>query len=763
MNFLRKLISKHPVATAIVPIIISLLLGLGIFKVKIKDDIVSMLPKNMPSRVALLDLEKTFGASDFIGITIGQETKTVYNKETLEKLKRITEKLMAVPYIDRVKSLANATRIIGIDGGLEILPVMENVPATSEEFKKLEVSVTGDKNIVGTFVSKDKKFLSVFVFLTYTHVDSDVIYNTVKDIITPEIGPEEIHINGVPVIAGIIGRSIRKDLLILVPLVILILTCILYLGLRQIEGVLLTLLVVILSVLPPVGIMGLLGRPMMVISSAMPVILLALACAYSIHVIMKFYHHVAAGLSRKKAATHAIDELFVPIAAAALTTILGFLSMVTSTLTVLFEMGLFSSLGIFWAWILSITMLPALLTLLPVPKGLAEKTSSHKGIFHNVADAVAGFTVKNKRLIIVFYIITTLVFIWGITRLRIESSIDRFFDKNSEVRLANRISNEHFGGSANMSILISGNIKDPAVLKEMISLENYLKSINGIGSASSIADIVCAINQAINDNDPKYKIIPPTTEAVSQALLLYSMSGDPEDLKMFINSDCDAAHMNVRMESMYSRDVKKIVDKVNEFIPKHFPKGVTYSITGSSVFTMELSHMTAISSIWSIITSLIAVLIVGIVLFRSVPFGLLSIVPLSVTMVIIFGFMGLAGIDFSIEIAIIISIVIGVGIDYAEHYIARYCLAENTMSLEAATFSSISNVGPAVLSNAVSISLGFLVLVMSFLMPLRLLGLLVSISMLLAVLATITLLAAILCIYKPEIKHKIRIFEDEEE
>jgi hypothetical protein len=232
---------------------------------------------------------------------------------------------------------------------------------------------------------------------------------------------------------------------------------------------------------------------------------------------------------------------------------------------------------------------------------------------------------------------------------------------------------------------------------------------------------------------------------------------------MFINSDCDAAHMNVRMESMYSRDVKKIVDKVNEFIPKHFPKGVTYSITGSSVFTMELSHMTAISSIWSIITSLIAVLIVGIVLFRSVPFGLLSIVPLSVTMVIIFGFMGLAGIDFSIEIAIIISIVIGVGIDYAEHYIARYCLAANTMSLEDATFSSISNVGPAVLSNAVSISLGFLVLVFSFLMPLRLLGLLVSISMILAVLATITLLAAILSIYKPEIKHKIRIFEDEEE
>ena len=173
--------------------------------------------------------------------------------------------------------------------------------------------------------------------------------------------------------------------------------------------------------------------------------------------------------------------------------------------------------------------------------------------------------------------------------------------------------------------------------------------------------------------------------------------------------------------------------------------------------------MTAISSIKSIFYSLVAVFIIGVILYRSVAFGLLNIIPLSITMIVIYGFMGYAKIDFSIEIAIICSIIIGVGIDYALHYTAKYCLLANKMSQDETAKSSIGETGPPILSNATSISLGFLVLLLSLLMPIKSLGLLVAISMMLAAIITLTLLSSILNIFKPRIKHKILIFEEEPE
>ena len=762
MNFLRKLVVKHPLLTIIISIILSISLGLGILKVKIKDDVVEMLPKKMASRQALQEMENTFGASDFIGITIGKNDGNVFNTTTLQKLKKITDKLEQIPYVERAKSLSNATRIIGTEQGMEILPVMESVPATKRGLLELEKLVMKEKDLVGSYVSDDKKYLSIFVFLIYSHVDSSVIYNVVKDIAIAEKGTEDIRINGVPVIAGIIGKSIRKDLMVLIPIVIVVLIVILYLGLKTKRGVALTLLVVILSVLPPIGLMGYLNKPLMVVTSSMPIILLALSCAYSIHVIMKYYTHVSSKKTKRQAVVQSMDELFVPIAGSALTTMFGFLSMATSPLPILRELGIFAALGIFWAWALSLTLLPALLFLLPVPKHIELKETQHRGVFHGVSDVLADFTVKYKYLVIMGFTAITVFFIVGISKLRIESSIDRFFDKNSEVRLANKISNEHFGGSANLSIILKGDILDPDILNNMLSLQAYLKEIKGIGSAISIADIVSSINMAVHHNNPKFKKIPETAEAVSQALLLYSMSGDPGDLKMFINSDYTQAHISVRMASMYSKDVKDILQKIKLFMPKHFPPGVTYSVTGSSIFTKELSEMTAISSIWSIITSLIAIIIIAAILFRSIQLGLLSTIPLSVTILLIFGFMGFVGIDFSIEIAIISSIVIGTGVDYAIHYIAGYCLVSKSGSLDEITKNAIQTVGPRVLSNATSISLGFLVLLLSFLVPLKSLGLLVSISLMLSALLALTMLSAILSIYKPKLEHRILVFDDGE-
>ncbi len=763
MKILKNLLSKHTKALIVVPILISLAVGTGIFKITIKDDVVAMLPKDLPERLVLQELEANFGASEFINVTIGKKGSSVFNYTTLSKLARITEKLEEVPFISRVRSLSNASETVGNEFGLDVYPLMEEVPRTPAELKKLENSVFNNSELVGSLISEDKQYLAIYIFLSLERVDSSVAYNTVKNIAYKEIGPERIYISGVPVIAGIIGKAIRNDLVILIPLVILVLVFILYVGLRNKRGVLLVLIIILLSVLPVIGLMGYLKMPFMVVNSAMPIILLALSCAYSIHIIMKFYSAFNHKKTKTETVHNTMDELFLPITATSLTTIVGFLSLATSPLPILFEFGLLVSAGILWAWVLSITTLPALLIVLPLPKIAGQGIMDEKGFFSKVARGFSRLTVKYKIPVIIFYIIITAVFIFGLTRLRIESRIDRFFSKSSPIRISDRISGEHFGGSANLSIIIEGDINNPAILNDILDLQEYLKTIEGIGSTTSIADVICLLNKALHNNNPEFRKIPDTPEGVSQLILLYSMSGDPEDFAMLINSDSTLTHMNIRMASMYSIDVKRILNKINNYIPKNFSSDIKYRITGSSILTMQLSEMTAISSIKSILISITAVFIICLFLYRSIAFGLLNIIPLSITMIIIFGFMGFAKIDFSIEIAIICSIIIGVGIDYALHYTSKYCLLANKMTQEETAIAVINETGPPILSNATSIALGFLILPLSLIIPIKSLGLLVSISMLMAAIVTLTVLSSILIIVKPKVRHKTLIFEKEKE
>ena len=762
MNFLKVFISKYTKTAIVLPVLVSLILGTGIFRIRINDDLKEMLPDNIPSKSTFAKLEQTFGASQFIAVTMGGKDFSVFNRDTLSKLKRMTDEFGALPFVERVRSLSNASLIRGDDSGMEVLPLMEEVPSTRRELESLERLVFNESEYEGTFVSKDRHYLSIYVFLS-EESDASSAFEEIKKIVDREKKPEEIYMNGEPVIKGIISKFIRKDLTLLIPLVLLVLSGILYAGLRHVGGVLLVLFVVIMSVIPAVGLMGLLNRSFMVVSSAMPIILLALACAYSIHIIMKFYDMNSGRENAKESVCRTVDELFLPITAAALTTIVGFLSLVTSPLPPLFEFGVFVSAGIAWAWILSLTTLPALLIVLPrraSGESAGQGGKEHRGFFNKVSVLLARIVNRHKIGIIISYAALTCIFALGISSLRIETNLDRFFDRKSEITLANRISAEHFGGSANLNIMVEGDILDPVILNSMLGLQSHLEGISSIGDTSSIADVVCILNKAVNNNNASYKKIPATKQAVSQLLMLYSMSADPQDLAMLVDSDYTIANLNIRMASVYSRDVKRIQESIAGYFKEHFPQNVKYQVTGSSVFTKDISEMTAISSIQSILVSLIAVFFIAVLLYRSLVFGLVSVIPLSITMIVIFGFMGLAGIDFSIEIAVICSIIIGVGIDYALHYIARYCLVANTASLEERTKTAINETGPPILSNAVSISTGFLVLIFSLLIPIKTLGILVFISMMIASVSTLTMLGAMLNVFKPRIRHGIKVFTE---
>lgn len=743
MNRFTKLVIKHPWITISITIIASLLLATGIPKVTINDNLKDMLPEHMESRKVLDELTDTFGGSDFVMVIIGNDTGTIFNAPTLEKIKRISENMEAVPGIEEVRDITNLKKIEGREWGLEVFPFMEDVPTTQDEILKLEEDVFSDDTYVGSFVSEDRKYAAVLGFLE-VDADEQMVYQDVLTIINTEQGPEDIYITGIPAMRSIVARNIKGDMKKLLPFVIVVLALILYLALGTRLGVILTMLVIILSVLPTVGLMGYLHREFAIVTNVMPVILLALACADSIHVISRYYREISLGGTAKEAVASTMKDMNLPVILTSVTTMAGFLSMVASPIPRLIEFGIFVSFGVFWALVLSLTTLPAFLTILK-PKARRRKweilpdkhlTSFGKRI------------IKYRIAVVITASVLTALLALGIRHVKIETNPERFFPENSEVARASRISNEHLGGSSNVSIMFKGDIKSPQTLNRMLELEDFIESLGDVGTVFSIADIVSRINKAINDNDPQYDVIPETREGVAQALLLYSMSGDPSDFESFVDNDYSAAQITARFGGLDTVKLSRIAKQLKKYYKTHM-QDLDIKSTGTVIFVSELADMIIRSSVTSIISSIIMVSLISAIVYRSLRLGILCVIPLSIAVILSFGIMGFTGIELSMATAIISCITIGVGIDYAIHCTARYRSLQAEGKVEDAASTVVAEVGGPVLFNAFSVGMGFAVLMFSNFVPVRFFGGLVFISMLASAFGALTVLIALLHITRP--------------
>lgn len=743
MDRFTALVIKHPWVIVSVTIIASLFLATGIPKVTINDNVKDMLPEHMESRKVLDELMDTFGGSDFIMVIIGSQTGTIFNTSTLEKMKRISENMETVSGIEEVKDITNLKKIEGREWGLEVIPFMEDVPETRDEIRKLEEDVFADDTYVGSFVSEDRKYAAVLGFLEADAVEPEV-YRDVLEVVNGEQGPEDIHVAGVPALRSIIARDIKGDMKTLLPFVVLVLALILYIAIGTRTGVILTMLLIVLSVLPTVGLMGHLHRQFAIFSNAMPVILLALACADSIHVISRYYREIGLGNSGKEAVVRTMKDMNLPVILTSVTTMAGFLSMVTSPIPRLIEFGIFVSFGVFWALVLSLTMLPAFLTILK-PKAKRRRWNI---LPDNALISLGKRVVRYRVIVILTASILVIILALGIWRVKIETNPEYFFSENSEVAKASKVSNNHLGGSANISMMLKGDIKSPQTLNQMLELEEFIESLGDVGTVFSIADVISRINKAINDNDPRYEAIPETREAVAQALLLYSMSGDPSDFERFVNNDYSAAQMTARFREFDTVKLSRVAKQLKEYYESRMTD-IDVRPTGTVIFISELAGMIVRSCITSIIASIIMVFLISAIVYRSLRLGILCIIPLSIAVILSFGIMGFTGIELSIPTAIISCITIGVGIDYAIHCTARYRRLRMESKTEDAASIVVAEVGGPVLFNAFSVAAGFAVLMFSNFVPVRFFGGLVFVSMLASAFGALTVLVALLDIVKP--------------
>jgi hypothetical protein len=510
------------------------------------------------------------------------------------------------------------------------------------------------------------------------------------------------------------------------------------------------------------GLIPLLGWKFSILSLLVPIILISVANNYGIYFVSK--HQELKSLEtppgRRDLIRKITGSLNMPILFSGLTTIAGLLGLLAHSIIPARQVGVLAATGVSLALLMSLLLIPSVIWLRERPskgkdpvrsliplKRKKERDLSKDLLSRGLAqlsDLVVG---KPGRVLLVSAVITVVIST-GIAFLRIDTNQENYFPQNHPVRKASRVINSKFGGSQTISVMVSGDIKDPVVMKKIDELTSHLKSQDGVGNVFSISDVVREMSKALYDpGENGYDKIPDSYEAIAQMFELYNMSGNPDDWKQLMNFENTRAHLLVKLSKPDNHVISALRNDIRSFTAG-FPAEVT--VGGYAIIMADFANKIIRGQISSLIFALVTVFVLLSVIFRSVRGGLIGSIPLGVSIIIQFGIMGYANIPIDAATALLSSIMIGVGVDFTIQYLWRYNTElRRSLSHAKAISVSLTTTGRSIVINALSVMAGFSATFISGFLSIRYFGYLVLISIGSCLLCAIIVIPAFMLWFRP--------------
>jgi hydrophobe/amphiphile efflux-3 (HAE3) family protein len=727
--------------------------GLQVFRAEINPDLESYVYEKMPSRINTNMIEEIFGGDEMVLILF--ESEDVLQKETLSRIKKINREIKQLEGIDETLSLFDAKTIKGEDadgsgvGAMVVDPTVRRIPKTETKREALRAEIRENELVYRVLVSEDFRMTSIIATIEPGVVDDDIIL-AIEDVLAAHPGPEQTYIGGLPYIKACIAMEIAREFKLLMIIGLSIMLVMLYIFFREIRGVLLPFVVVVLSIVFAMGLMPLLGMEISIITLLLPIMLIAIANDYGIHMMARYQEYNTRGnnASISSMAKGVYTSLRSPILLTGITTIAGILCLLSHKMIPAKQLGIVAAAGIAFALVLSLIFIPSALSIIGKSKPVISDNPSKKRIIDSVLEYSGSLVARHPRKIIIGTALVSLISAIGIFRLHVDTNLENFFPHKHPVRMSSEIINETFGGSQNISILVEGDILDPEVMRKIDSYERELKTNPAVGNVMSIAGVVREISKALNDrDDPYYNRIPDSRNAIAQYMELYLMSGDPEDLERMVDFDFRRAQVMVRVNDGSNAALKSVLADIRSMTGDD---DQSTRIGGYGLVAADLADLVVNGQVISLIIALAVVFLLLSLLFRSMTAGIIGTVPLATAIIILFGWMGYLGIQLDIATAILSSIMIGVGVDYTIHFLWRY-RKERGRGLEPvkAVVRTLTTTGRGISFNALSVILGFCALPFSVFTPLQVFGFLVIVSIFTCLIGALVIVPALILIFRP--------------
>jgi predicted RND superfamily exporter protein len=871
---MRKLY-KYPWLIIAVIAVITVFFALQLPRAELDNNNLRFVPLDNPSLKTSQWIDSMFGSSFFILVGLERQYDTVFDGVFLDRIREYTRAIEDYPIVRTVTSIISADYINLIDDTIVVEKLVGNdFTGTREEIAELKNRLLSWDMYERALYSDDFSATQILIPLTIDIDQASTREVTEQFLAIRDIAREmfsdlaAVHVTGMPIISATVNEAMNADLLLLVPVVMLITIVILLFSFRRVTPVLLPLLTVVITIIWAIGAMPLFGVKLSVISTVLPVILVAVGIGESIHILI---HYQKAVQGQNKVIDHAehaelviavIMKMRRAVFLTATTTLGGFIAFCFTKVAPCKEFGYFASFGVAVAFIITMTLVPALL-IINGPKSAARQSAvqakeedSKFNAF--VADNLL-ILAQRKKTILFFAVLVIGFSIYGITKLIIDNVMIEYFRHDTDIYRSDEFIRRQFGGSKVISVVVQSDSYEttlhPDTLSAMDRLSIYLQEkIPNVGKVMGFTDLVKRINQVFNA-DASPDGLPPSSSTgaggdsfgfgdfgfgnfdapvpVTPAAVITNenytadrnkiytqnelfgiidragnqsraMSADelvwelkrqvnyegasyyeipvdpkrygkktPQELQQIVSNyllllsgnisdyandplEPTAIKATVQLRTMGMIDSHAVFNEIKEYVTENFPENVEVTLGGTTMVESSLNDLVVQSQVISMMISVISIFIIISIANKSLIAGLMAMTPLSISILLNFAIMGLAGIKLNLGTSMVGAVSVCVGIDYTIHsleaykreYLASRKNGENDdiNFLRRVFFSS----GKAIIINATSVGAGFAVMLLSSFVMLADFGLLVAFTMFSSSLVSLTVLPAMLALIKPK-------------
>ena len=713
---------------------------------RIDNDITAWFSKEDPVYKDYERFRAEFGGTRSLIIALKADSADrLFATDTLEFVAEVTAAIERVDTVQRVASLATATVVQALpDGGLEVRPLLDRLGAVAPG--EIKARALGDDLIRGDLVSEDATVAALIVSFDEDRIDQvrSGVIQIIHDIVDPRLPPGvKAYYNGSLEISETYNRVTLDNQRKFTPPILLLTLGAIFLLFRSWRKTLLAFVGIGVSILWTLGLYSLMGFTYNVLSSMIVPLIVVLAIADDVHIMQHWDEERRKG-DNEYAFKATVAHLAAPLLGASATTALGMLSLATSQVVAVRAFGIGSAVGIMMDFVISLVLIPTLLTWMKPDIRQAPHERYLIGPLLRIAHWSCSYPV---RVVALSLLVGTLAAL-GILRLRVDTNHINFFKRSHPISQSAAVIDQELAGVYSFQIMLEGppeSLKTPDALHRIDRLEAQLRTFPHVRKVTSVADYVKRIHRELHDGRPEAYVVPRDADTIAQELFVFALGGEGRhELERVVASDYSRAQISIKLESMSSDVVLEQVEEADRLARLAFEgTGIRTLTTGSGRLFSTLDHYLVTSQLSSFATAFVTVFGVIFVVFRSARFGFLTIVPNLLPVLAVLGVMGYLDISMNVATVMLASVALGVVDDDTIHFINRY---RREMAAGASTDEAIriatAHEGRASLTTALINSCGFGVLLLSEYRPTAWFGGLLALTLAVAFLAEVFILPA---------------------
>ncbi|MBA6349622.1 MMPL family transporter [Colwellia sp. BRX8-9] len=813
---------------------------------KIDTDPENMLSSDAPARVFHNQTKADFQMRDMIVVGIVSKN-SIFTPSALQVVEQLSTEILQIEGVIQqdllslsvVDNITQEKNNQGENNGIRFEYLMKQAPSSLEGSLAIQQAVKRLPMLNNTIVSGDNKAIAIYVPIQA----KDMSYNIAEKIRTISgnfpaelVANVDFHITGLPVAEDQFGYEMFVQMGVAAPLAGLAIFVLLWYFFRNFPLIIAPMVVAMATVIIVMGSLIGMGFTVHIMSSMIAIFLMPIAVVDSVHILSEFAEKYKTGDDAGDVVKGVMKHLYTPMLYTSITSAIGFYSLMLTPIPPVKVFGAFIGTGILLAFALTIIYVPAYISRLK-PETLAKLHDAivrmeKKGRLADVLERLGSFATQKTKLILIGFVALFLISIEGVSRIEINDNPVNWFKADHEIRIADKVLNEHFAGTYDAWLVFNNNEgdnngevkkfkevlatftadsasakkihtfinnvnsakkeslfnqhllvllddltfsapdKDQVIIEQLVNIadsafndskvfldptllnwqsdfQQALLATGLVGKSNGLADIVKTVNRELFSGEDKDFTLPETSNGVAQTLLQYQSSHRPQDLWHFVTKDYQKSLLWLQMTSGDNQHTTKVVNWTETYITNNpMPKNISYQWAGKSYLNIVWQDAMVNGMIDSLLSSFVIVFLMMVLLFRSFKYGILAMLPLTLTISMIYGLIGWIGKDYDMPIAVLSALTLGLSIDFAIHFLQRARELEKELgSLTQALTAMFQEPSRAISRNAIVIAVGFTPLLLSPLMPYITVGFFLASIMALSALVTLVLLPALMTLF----------------